>query len=101
MSRFPEECPVFEVIEDGMMMRAGAVVEGLGPAAHRFHRLMLPQSEHGWLAVRLLDDKDYLWAEVYAPYCKALVGYIGCFAEAALLRPLTRAAREMLALESL
>lgn len=99
--RYPEECPVFEVTIDGTHIRAGAIVEGLGPATHRAWGRggkLGPEYQY-FLSVRVLDGNDWqCFDEHYAEKCRELAGFLGCCVGYSDLKPLTRAAREMLEL---
>ncbi len=98
---YPKECPVFEMVGDGTHMRNGALVEGLGPGRHRaFESHPAPGPEFdGFVSVRALDKADW-WHlnEQYNKTCLEVAGFFGCCVAASKLRPLTPAAREMLAL---
>lgn len=101
---YPEECPVFEVVSPPHYtnrIRHGAIVEGAGVC-----RLYVRPGEWGpvyddgsYLSV-YVDRSDVIMAAVNALEWQRVeeCGYAMGAVRASGLRPLTRAAREMLAL---
>jgi hypothetical protein len=95
--RWPKECPVFEVLEGGGFVRAGAVVEGVGlpglliiDAAANDVRVTC---RDGFVALRIIND-----SECYATESKSkqVFGFYAFMMQPRWLRPLTPAARAML-----
>jgi hypothetical protein len=97
-SRWPKECPVFEVVEGGTATIAGAVVEAVevpGPiVSSEGAELTVLQS--GWLGLRVVDHSP-LYPDEFKNSADRL-GFPAFQQSVKQLRPLTPAAREMLAL---
>ncbi|MDP3766810.1 MAG: hypothetical protein Q8S13_02240 [Dehalococcoidia bacterium] len=104
--RLPEACPIFRVLNDGPMLRLGALVEGVGPAVDvRGGARSIdgePVATRGYLAVRVLDEGALL------PKSRRMLrppdrmrhpdGWVAIAIRADGIEPLTSAAREQLAL---
>ena len=88
--KYPKECPVFEVVtpkRGANFIKAGAIVEGV-PCEWDFGT--------DKITVRAVDDADYIGPQ--RDECMQELGWVGAWVSANGLRPLTRAARNMLAL---
>ena len=101
--RYPKECPVFEVIHNGPTVRKGAHVEGLGLLTRFVGTACTEVDSNDALAVRI-DDADVFPGAIErrgASDVATLRARYGFFYGAMWrhsVRPLTAAARDMLAL---
>ncbi len=91
-----EACPVFEVVADGWLCRAGTIVEAFDVGPDGTGQFL------DCLHFRVVDRADCAMADPgYQIDCAMLYGMVGFAASATRLnfpRPLTRAARDLLAL---
>lgn len=88
-----EACPIFENLQPGPLVRAGALLEGI--LSHG-----VPEGE-AWpdaIPVRLLDAADRIASHPQERNPVEVFGFDGYMPWKKHLKPLTRAAREMLAL---
>jgi hypothetical protein len=94
--RFPDEAPVFEVINSGEYIGAGEVVEGLGYWNGGFSLDGRFVDRHG-IGARIVDNAELIRRPKYDGV-HPKEGWIGIHLRFEDIKPLTRAAREMLAI---
>jgi hypothetical protein len=95
--RFPDEAPVFEVIDDrGEVLPRGAIFEGVGAYSGVFKNV------HGYdqecpdgIGARVLDESQMLMS---SDNRHPVDGWVGLILYSADVKPLTPAARAMLAI---
>lgn len=96
-TQYPQECPVFEVVDDGPTIRRGAHVEGLGIVSRTDETEIA-----GYIGLRIQDrdlfDLSGTIDDDGVMMGRRRMGFFYGGANRHGLRPLTRAAREMLAL---
>ncbi len=95
--RYPADAVVFEVTYTGAnKIRNGAIVEGfLETTGIKDDSPDIP----GLLGIRAIDDADYIGPRsIYYDACVKQLGYIGVSTPPECVRPLTRAARQMIAI---
>lgn len=93
---YPDECPLFVVDCDGDKIKRGAIVEGMGNKFY-YDGHVYPNPP-GYIIVRAVDDDDVVAPRDYVYACLRSIGWVGCPHSVYRLKPITRAAREMLAI---